>query len=163
MGGLVCGYAHKGGIADVVAAKPKMLISLGADEVDYSKFSDSIIVYIGHHGDKGAHAGDVILPADGTTINERRKLALNGQVSVAVAVGRDGRLIGTPQVRVQGVPVEEEREAFVADAAGAAAEAVRGKRRDADRLREDIRLAVRRAATRWTGKKPIVDVLLVQA
>jgi len=63
MGGLMLGYAQKGGITDLAAAKPKMLISLGADEVDYAKFSDSIIVYIGHHGDKGAHAADVILPA----------------------------------------------------------------------------------------------------
>ena len=107
--------------------------------------------------------GDVILPADGATINERRRLAVNGQVSVGVAIGRDGRLFGTPQVRVQGVPVEEEREAFIADAAAAVAEAVRGPRRNPDRLREDIRLAVRRSATRWTGKKPIVDVLLIGA
>ncbi|MFO1256314.1 MAG: NADH-quinone oxidoreductase subunit NuoG [Sphingomonadaceae bacterium] len=63
MGGLMLGYAQKGGIADLVAAKPKMLISLGADEVDYTKFADSTIVYIGHHGDAGAHAADVILPA----------------------------------------------------------------------------------------------------
>ena len=63
MGGLMLGYAQKGGIADLVAAKPKMLISLGADEVDYTKFAGSMIVYIGHHGDKGAHAADVILPA----------------------------------------------------------------------------------------------------
>ena len=63
MGGLMLGYAQKGGIADLVGAKPKMLISLGADEVDYTRFADSMIVYIGHHGDKGAHAADVILPA----------------------------------------------------------------------------------------------------
>ena len=63
MGGLMLGYAQKGGIAVMVAAKPKMLISLGADEVDYAKFAGSMIVYIGHHGDKGAHAADVILPA----------------------------------------------------------------------------------------------------
>ncbi|MGB7656661.1 MAG: NADH-quinone oxidoreductase subunit NuoG [Novosphingobium sp.] len=63
MGGLMLGYAQKGGIADLVAAKPKMLISLGADEVDYAKFAGSMIVYIGHHGDKGAHAADVILPS----------------------------------------------------------------------------------------------------
>ncbi|MCC6925609.1 NADH-quinone oxidoreductase subunit NuoG [Novosphingobium sp.] len=63
MGGLMLGYAQKGGIADLVKAKPKMLISLGADEVDYTRFADSMIVYIGHHGDKGAHAADVILPA----------------------------------------------------------------------------------------------------
>jgi len=63
MGGLMLGYAQKGGIADIAAAKPKLLLSLGADEVDYAAFADSIIVYIGHHGDKGAHAADVILPA----------------------------------------------------------------------------------------------------
>ena len=63
MGGLMLGYAQKGGIADIAGAKPKLLLSLGADEVDYAQFADSIIVYIGHHGDKGAHAADIILPA----------------------------------------------------------------------------------------------------
>lgn len=107
--------------------------------------------------------GDVILPADGSTVNERRKLALNGQISVAVAIGRDGRAIGAPQVRVQGVPVEDERSAFITEAADAAREAVRGGKRGVDRTREDVRLAVRRVATQWTGKKPIVDVLVIEA
>ena len=106
--------------------------------------------------------GDVILPADGATINERRKLGINGQVSVAVAVGKGGRLAGVPEVRIQGVPVEEDREPFLAEAADAAAQAVAKGAKDPERLREDIRLAVRRAATRWTGKKPIIDVLVVR-
>ena len=63
MGGLMLGYAQKGGIADLAAAKPKLLISLGGDEVDYTRFASSMIAYIGHHGDKGAHAADIILPA----------------------------------------------------------------------------------------------------
>ena len=46
----------------MAAAKPKLLFSLGADEVDYSAFGESFKVYVGHHGDKGAHAADVILP-----------------------------------------------------------------------------------------------------
>ncbi|MCC2979941.1 ribonuclease J [Sphingomonas sp. IC4-52] len=106
--------------------------------------------------------GDVILPADGATINERRRIGLHGQVSVAVAVTDRGRLAGSPQVRLQGIPVEEERAAFIAEAEDAAAEAVQGGSRDRDRLREEVRLAVRRCATRWTGKKPIVDVLLLE-
>ncbi len=107
--------------------------------------------------------GDVILPSDGSTINERRRIALHGQISVAVAVGQGGRLLGVPQVKLQGVPVEDEREAFVADAVEAAADAAKGNRRGMDRMREDVRLAVRRVATRWTGKKPIVDVLVIEA
>ena len=106
--------------------------------------------------------GDIILPADGATINERRKLGINGQVSVAVAIGKGGRLVGTPDVRIQGIPVEEDREPFLADAANAAQQAAAKGGRDGERLREDIRLAVRRSATRWTGKKPIVDVLIVR-
>ncbi len=63
MGGLMLGYAQPGGIADIVAAKPKLTFFLGADEVDFSAFADSCKVYVGHHGDKGAHAADIILPA----------------------------------------------------------------------------------------------------
>ena len=62
MGGLMLGYAQKGGIADVAAAAPKLAFFLGADEVDFAKFDNSFKVFIGHHGDKGAHAADVILP-----------------------------------------------------------------------------------------------------
>jgi len=112
--------------------------------------------------------GDVILPADGATINERRRLALYGQISVAVAIRRDGALIGEPEVRLQGVPVEEDREPFIDEAIDAAEAAVKGqvakgRIKDRDALREAIRLGVRRVATRWTGKKPVVDVLLIEA
>lgn len=106
--------------------------------------------------------GDVILPADGTTINERRKIAINGQLSVAVAIGRDRRSIGTPQVRLQGIPVEEDKAAFLEDAIAAAATAVKRGAKDVEKLREEVRLAVRHVATRWTGKKPIIDVLVIE-
>jgi NADH-quinone oxidoreductase subunit G len=76
MGGLMLGYAAKGGIADLVAAKPKMLISLGADEVDYTKFA-------GHHGDKGAHAADVILPAAAFTEKAGIYVNTEGRVQFA--------------------------------------------------------------------------------
>ncbi|MCV0383488.1 MAG: NADH-quinone oxidoreductase subunit NuoG [Erythrobacter sp.] len=75
MGGLMLGFAQKGGMADIVSAKPRVLLSLGADEMDYEPFADALKVYIGHHGDKGAHAADIILPGasfaekDGTYVN----------------------------------------------------------------------------------------------
>ncbi|HEU4960089.1 MAG TPA: ribonuclease J [Sphingomonas sp.] len=105
--------------------------------------------------------GDVILPADGSTINERRKLGMNGQISVAVALS-DGALFGEPQLRLQGVPIEEDRAAFLDEAVEAVEMAVRDDRRGGEALREAVRLAVRHVATRWTGKKPIVDVLIVE-
>ena len=83
MGGLMLGYAQKGGIADLVAAKPKVVISLGADEVDYARFADSMIVYIGHHGDKGAHAADVILPGSAYTEKAGTYVNTEGRVQFA--------------------------------------------------------------------------------
>jgi len=70
--------------------------------------------------------------------------------------------VGDPQLRLQGVPLEEDREAFLSEARAEAAEAVAtGGAKDIEALRERVRLAVRRTATRWTGKKPIVDVLII--
>ena len=75
MGGLMLGFAQQGGIKDIAAAKPKVVISLGADEMDFEPFADALKVYIGHHGDKGAHAADIVLPGasyaekDGTYVN----------------------------------------------------------------------------------------------
>ncbi len=103
--------------------------------------------------------GDVILPADGETINERRKLAINGQISVAV-VFNEGRFADS-RIHYRGVPVEDERDAFLDEMNDAAEQAATGPARSPDALREAIRLAVRRVATDWTGKKPIVDVLVV--
>jgi ribonuclease J len=105
--------------------------------------------------------GDVILPADGATLNERRKVANNGLIAVALPVDGDGRLAGKALIRPFGVPVEEDRDDFLADAADAAEKAYEPTR-DVERVREAVRLAVRRCATLWTGKKPIVDVMLVE-
>ncbi len=120
--------------------------------------------------------GDVILPADGLTMGERRKLALNGQISVAVALDRGGQLVGAPVVRPLGLPIEDDLDAFVAETVADVRDAVakpgksprgRGKAKPKggdgqNNVEEAIRLAVRRAATRWTGKKPVVTVLMIE-
>jgi ribonuclease J len=106
--------------------------------------------------------GDVILPADGPTMNERRKIASFGTITVALALNDRDRLVGDVQIALEGIPVEEDREAFVEEAADAASEAALKGAASEDKLREAIRLAVRRCATEWTGKKPVVDVLLIR-
>ena len=105
--------------------------------------------------------GDVILPADGATVTERRRMGYGGLITVAVPIGDDGKLAGTPLVRPFGVPVEEDRDDFIADATDAATRAY-SPGKDGDAVRESVRLAVRRCATLWTGKKPLVEVMLLQ-
>jgi ribonuclease J len=106
--------------------------------------------------------GDVILNADGTTMNERRKLAQNGQISVAIALDDKDRLRGGVELAIEGVPVEEDREAFLEEACASVAQAAKKNAGKEDKLKEAVRLAVRRCATDWTGKKPVVDVLIVR-
>ncbi|HEX4736753.1 MAG TPA: ribonuclease J [Allosphingosinicella sp.] len=106
--------------------------------------------------------GDVILNADGSTMNERRKISHNGAISVALALDANDRLRGGVELALEGVPVEEDREAFLKEACAAAADAAGRNPGNESKLREDVRLAVRRCATDWTGKKPIVDVLVVR-
>ena len=106
--------------------------------------------------------GDVILPADGTTITERRRMSFSGLVTVALPVGADGKLAGRPFIRPFGLPVEEDRDDFIADATDSAERAFDPSHPE-DKLRENVRLAVRRCATAWTGKKPLVEVMFVRA
>ncbi len=106
--------------------------------------------------------GDIILPADGATINDRRRMAINGLISVAIALDGRGAARGRPQVAIHGLPVEEDREAFLDEACNAAEDAAAKGARDDEALREAIRLAVRRCATEWTGKKPVVAVQFVR-
>ena len=126
MGGLMLGYAQKGGIADLVAAKPKMVISLGADEVDFTRFAGSMIVHIGHHGDKAAHAADVILPAaafsekDGTYVNTEGRVQYAEKAVFAPGDAREDWTILRAMADALGVSVgfdsfEQLRAAMVAE------------------------------------------------
>ena len=80
MGGLMLGAAQPGGIADVVAAQPKLAFFLGADEVDFAGFAGSFKVFIGHHGDKGAAAADVVLPGAAYSEKSGTWVNLEGRV-----------------------------------------------------------------------------------
>ena len=106
--------------------------------------------------------GDVILPADGTTMNERRRLAMSGLISVALPLDASNRLRGEVEIGLEGIPVEEDREAFLEDACQAAGDAAAKGASNEDKLREAVRLAVRSVATDWTGKKPVVSVLVAR-
>jgi NADH dehydrogenase/NADH:ubiquinone oxidoreductase subunit G len=74
------GYAHDGGIKKLAAASPKLAFFLGADEVDYSLFSNTFKVYVGHHGDNGAHHADVILPGAAYSEKSGTYVNLEGRV-----------------------------------------------------------------------------------
>ncbi len=103
--------------------------------------------------------GDIIAPADGQGIIMRRRLAANGLVTVAL----DRK--GAVRVAGLGLPLEEDYDDFCNEAAADVLTSV-GKlkgaaAKDREAVIEAARLAARRAATRWSGKKPQVQVLLM--
>lgn len=102
--------------------------------------------------------GDIIVPADGEAITMRRRLARDGLLVVAL----DGR--GGAQVHGIGMPLDEDYDEFVAEAERDVAEALRKLRgadaRDPATVEEAARLAARRAAQRWSGKKPQTKVVM---
>ena len=104
--------------------------------------------------------GDMIVPADGDAVVMRRRLSMAGVVSVAVSS------TGEVQVEASGLPLDVERQAFIDEArrdVEAALASSRKGRVEPDRRREAVRLAARRAATRWTGKKPQVLVMIANS
>ncbi|WP_337185410.1 NADH-quinone oxidoreductase subunit NuoG [Phenylobacterium sp.] len=78
VGGLDLGFVpgEGGRTAVELAAKggAEVLFLLGADEIDLSK-TDAFVVYLGTHGDAGAHRADVILP--GAAYTEKNGLYVN--------------------------------------------------------------------------------------
>ncbi|MBU3973311.1 MAG: NADH-quinone oxidoreductase subunit NuoG [Alphaproteobacteria bacterium] len=74
-GGVTAGDMLKPGALDV-------LFLLGADEVDPTG-SDAFRVYLGSHGDRGAHGADVILP--GAAYTEKTGLYVNTEGRVQMA------------------------------------------------------------------------------
>ena len=103
--------------------------------------------------------GDIIVPADGEAITMRRRIARDGLVVVTLARS------GAVGVHGVGLPLDEDYEAFVAEAQADALRAIRDLKGPAGReqgaITEAARLAVRRAATRWSGKRPQIRVLTV--
>lgn len=138
-------FAKSCGIPEAVVQKNGQLVRLAPGEpaiIDHVRAGRLIL------------DGDMITPADGSAINERRRLAQTGHVVVALRKGE-------ADVVARGLPIEaEDMGAFVAEASAAAESAARSTPKPAEKHREAIRLAVRRCATEWTGKKPLVDVLL---
>lgn len=102
--------------------------------------------------------GDIIAPADGEAITMRRRIAGEGVLVVVLARG------SAPVIEAVGLPLDEDLPAFLDEATEDVLKAIgRLKGRDAKdqtAIREAARLAARRAAQRWSGKRPQVRVVM---
>lgn len=58
----------------------EVLYLLGADEIDMEAIGSVFVIYQGHHGDKGAHRADVILPGSAYTEKDATYVNTEGRV-----------------------------------------------------------------------------------
>ena len=102
--------------------------------------------------------GDIIVPADGEAITMRRRIMREGVVIVALDSALNARIDSL------GLPLDEDYDDFLAEAqadVGAAIAKLKGPaRQSVPEIQEAARLAARRAAQRWSGKRPQVRVLM---
>lgn len=112
--------------------------------------------------------GALLIPSDGRTISERRKLSFAGMVFVAIAVTDKGVLAADPEIDLMGIPEKGRSGDDMADVAYDAVMTTmetlpKPRRRDPDATAESVRRAVRSALAGEWGKKPAchVHVLVV--
>ncbi len=74
------GLGTSGILSSVARGAIDTLFLLGADEIDTTALSHAFVIYQGHHGDRGAHAADVILPGAAYTEKSGTYVNLEGRV-----------------------------------------------------------------------------------
>ncbi|MFC5760426.1 NADH-quinone oxidoreductase subunit NuoG [Rhizobium sp. GCM10022189] len=97
VGGLDLGFVPgaKGVNAAEMLKAMDVLFLLGADELDFSAKAAKFTVYIGSHGDNGAHGADVILPAaaytekSGTWVNTEGRVQMGNRAGFAPGDARE--------------------------------------------------------------------------
>ncbi len=97
VGGLDLGFVPgEGGLAAAdMLASADVLFLLGADELDFTRKTAKFTVYIGSHGDNGAHHADVILPGatytekSGTWVNTEGRVQMGNRAGFAPGDARE--------------------------------------------------------------------------
>lgn len=97
VGGLDLGFVPgEGGVAAAdMLTSMDVLFLLGADELDFTRKSAKFTVYIGSHGDNGAHHADVILPGatytekSGTWVNTEGRVQMGNRAGFAPGDARE--------------------------------------------------------------------------
>ena len=111
-----------------------------------------------------ARDGDGLVPVDGDSLRERRKLLWNGAAAATIVLDARGKAVASPKVSLRGIEGGEGEltEAIVAGLTEMLADLSASERKDDARIEEAARQAVRRVVRAHLGKKPLTDVHIVR-
>jgi ribonuclease J len=102
--------------------------------------------------------GRLLTREDNNYARARRGLGFAGFIGITLVLDRKGRVAADPVFHMEGIP-----DAIVEPVTEAVSNALNGKgKRNGDDLKEQVRIAARRAANDIWGKKPVVRVQTVE-
>lgn len=141
---------------------PKAIVPANGDVIRLAP--DGPLLVGKEHAGRLVLDGDVIVPVDSDAIRMRRKLSFVGIIVVSIALDKRGRLSCPPAILAQGLPLEDDEEKFLTEAGNAVEKMVKlHGAKDERRLIDEVKVAVRRVARHWTGKKPVTEVQILGA
>ncbi|NQW01710.1 MAG: ribonuclease J [Rhodospirillales bacterium] len=109
--------------------------------------------------------GSRLVPMDSEIFKSRTRAMWHGTATVSIVVDEDGEMLADPQLSTTGL-FENDRDPIYLEAIVQAEEAVSALSdrhvRDDGRVREAVRLAVRRHLRNHLGKKPVTEVHLMR-
>jgi ribonuclease J len=101
--------------------------------------------------------GDVLVHEEEGFARARRALSFVGFIGITLVLDRKGRVAAGPVLHMEGIP-----DAVLEPVTEAVSNALSGKHGNGEDLKEQVRLAARRAANDIWGKKPVVRVQTVE-
>lgn len=108
--------------------------------------------------------GNRMVPMVDNMIHERARLAVSGALFVTVVLDRSGNISKTPQVGMRGVCLAGEEEEFLdREVHRTIRQTISGDYKDMEDLKEELRVTIRRAVFAFIGKRPSVEVHIIQA
>ncbi|HEX7758819.1 MAG TPA: ribonuclease J [Caulobacteraceae bacterium] len=110
----------------------------------------------------------MVTAENGDALRERRHVAFNGMLSVAVALDGKGRILSGPQIRAIGLPGETDDnlgdllDDLADDAEAALKKLSSDQRDDDDQVESAISRAVKKAAYRIWERRPVVETTVLR-
>ena len=113
-----------------------------------------------------ASDGKGLLPLDGTTLKDRRRVTFNGTAVATLVLDRQGRTMTPPKISLIGVVEPAAAEGAMPVLCSVLERAIdelpAGPRRDDEAVRDAVRRTLRRVLNERFGKRPIVEIHLVR-
>jgi len=113
--------------------------------------------------------GDLLIPADDGTVQQRRKISFAGHVVALIVLDHKGRLAADPRVTAQGLPQGIEGEIddkLIDDMEEELVLAIdampKPQAKDDDAVEEQVRRSIRKVLKEAWGKKPTISVEIVR-